>query len=70
MKEIDAIEITDEKTKARLERMKLFTIDEDSQILYQIDKQMSAKFVNKSIDEMEANQFDMKKSVLREDSSL
>ena len=33
MQEIDEVEVSDEKTKARLDRIKLFTNDEDSQIL-------------------------------------
>lgn len=33
MQEIDAVEITDENTKAMLDRINLFTSDEDNQIL-------------------------------------
>ena len=60
MQEIDAVEITDENTKARLDRINQFTNDEDNQILAQLDKQMGEKFSDKSIDDMQASQFDMR----------
>ena len=70
MDDIDAVEITDEKTKERLERIKSFTPEEDSQILQILDNQMAQKYANKPIDDMEPDQFDMSKSQFREDSLL